>query len=214
MYIFQPDRYLLQRQVKKYSHYIKGRVLDAGAGSFDRYKKLFEFTEYIKMDICNSENVDVVGSIEDIPFESNSFDSIICTQVLEHVKNPTLAAKELYRVLKNGGYALITVPQINELHEVPNDYFRYTNFGLKEIFEKQGFNIVECSQRGGFFTVLCQMKIRYLIDKFDLYKKPLLGKVFNKFIKMFSLLMMWFDKIDCSEANKKHTLGWCFVFKK
>lgn len=110
MYIFQPDRVLLAQQVKKYSHYINGRVLDVGAGDFSRYISFFNHKEYIKMDIKKSENIDVVGRVEDLPFENDSFDSVVCTQVFEHVANPFKAASEIYRVLKKGGHCLITVP--------------------------------------------------------------------------------------------------------
>ncbi len=82
MYIFQPDRILLRRQVKNFSSYIKGKVLDIGAGEYTRYRDLFDCDEYIKMDVKKGENVDIVGDIESIPFGDESVDSIVCTQVL------------------------------------------------------------------------------------------------------------------------------------
>jgi len=214
MYIFQPDRYLLKQQVKKYSHYIKGKVLDVGAGKFSRYRSLFACDKYIKMDVEKSNNIDVLGSAENIPFDNETFDSIVCTQVFEHLKVPNKAAREIHRVLKKDGYCLITVPQINELHEEPNDYFRYTNFGIAEIFQRNGFQLIKCDQRGGFFTAISQMQIRYLIDKFDLYKKSLISRIFSKLARLYGGLMIWLDKIDQSKANKKHALGWLFIFKK
>jgi len=51
MYIYQPSRILLKQQIKKQSHYIKGKVLDVGSGDFSRYKSLFNYKEYIRMDI-------------------------------------------------------------------------------------------------------------------------------------------------------------------
>ncbi len=214
MLIFQPDRYLLKIQVKKYSHFINGKVLDIGAGEFSRYQNLFRYIEYIKMDINDSSNIDVVGSADDIPFPNNTFDSVICTQVFEHLKNPNTAAKEIYRVLKNGGHLLITVPQTNELHEEPNDFFRYTNFGISEIFREIGFRLIAYEQRGGFFTTISQLQIRYLIDRLNLYQRAILGRIFNIFIRLYASIMIWFDKIDKSQANKKHTLGWIFIFQK
>ena len=214
MYIFQPDRYLLEKQIKQAGKYITGRVLDVGAGEFDRYGGVFNCGEYIRMDVNAGLNIDVVGSADNIPFADSSFDSVVSTQVFEHLANPLKAAKEVYRVLKTGGILLITVPQWNELHSEPHDYWRYTKFGIKELFEKQGFKMVEIHQRGGYFTTLAQMNIRYLIDRFSLYSRPFLGKIFNQFIKVFGGLMIGLDGLDKSQANRKHTIGWCAVFKK
>lgn len=204
----------MEKQIRNVSHYIQGRVLDLGAGDYNRYGYLFNCDEYLKMDIKPGFNIDVVGSADDIPFPERHFDSIVATQVFEHLSDFDKAAKEVYRVLKTGGILLITVPQWNELHSEPHDYWRYTKFGIKELFEKQGFKMVEIHQRGGYFTTLAQMNIRYLIDRFSLYSRPFLGKIFNQFIKVFGGLMIGLDGLDKSQANRKHTIGWCAVFKK
>ena len=203
----------MDEQIKKYSPYIKGRVLDVGAGSYSRYIDFFKYQEYVKMDIELGENVDVVGRAEDIPFEQETFDSIVCTQVFEHLADPFKAASEIYRVLKNGGHCLITVPQVNELHEEPKDYFRYTKFGLAEIFSKQGFEILECDQSGGFFTMQAQLIIRYLIDRLGLPQRKWY-RLCNPFFKFFTKFMRFLDRIDKSQANRKHTLGWCLILRK
>jgi len=212
MYIYQPSRILLKQQIKKQSHYIKGKVLDIGAGDFSRYESFFDCKEYIKMDIEKNNNVDVVGRAEKIPFEDGSFDSVICTQVFEHLDKPFEAAKEIGRVLKKGGICLLTIPQVNELHEEPVDYFRYTKYGMKKVFSQ--FKLINSSQRGGFFTLKAQLNIRYLIDRFHLYNHKFLGRVLSKFFQAYSELMYFIDKLDKSEANRKNTIGWCFVFKK
>jgi SAM-dependent methyltransferase len=214
MYIFQPDRYLLDKQIRKFSHYIKGKVLDVGAGEVDRYGKYFKFNEYIKMDPRHGDKVDLVGSADNIPLNSESIDSIVCTQVFEHLENPQKSAEEIYRVLKKDGYALLTVPQWNELHEEPYDFFRYTKFGLKSMFEKAGFEIVEIDQRGGYYSLIAQMIIRHNIDKYGLYKNIILGKTFAPICKVYGKFAIWLDSMDKSVSNRKHTLGWCIVLKK
>lgn len=214
MYIFQPDRFLLKKEIHDLAHYIKGRVLDVGAGEYDRYGKMFTAQEYVRMDVQEGFGVDVIGSAEEIPFPDESFDSIICTQVFEHLPHPMKAAREIHRALKKGGVVLITVPQVNELHEEPNDFFRYTCFGLESMFKEAGFEMVEKIQRGGFFTTMVQLKIRYLIDRFYLYRRPILGRIVGKVFFCAGRGALWLDKVDSSQANKKHALGWCFVFKK
>lgn len=214
MYIFQPERIILREQVIKHSSYITGKTLDVGAGEGGRYKGLFPCTEYITMDVDKNAGVDIVGRAEKIPLADASVDSIVCTQVMEHLNLPFDAVKEFYRILKPGGHILVTAPQMNELHEEPNDFFRYTKFGLLSMFEKVGFNTIKYEQRGGFFTTRAQILIRYLIDRLRLYKRPILGKILGKFILVYGKFMMWLDTLDKSEANRKNTLGWCFVFSK
>ena len=212
--IFQPDRYLLKKQVKKYAHYIKGIVLDAGSGDGERYKNFFNFDKYIKLDINPDSSADIMGSIEIIPLEGNSVDSIVSTQVLEHVKNPQKAIHEFYRVLKPGGYCMVTAPQLNELHEEPHDYFRFTKFGLEEIFSRAGFKIIVIDQRGGFWSANMQMQIRYVIDLFRLNKIRLLRWIFQPFILINGILAILLDFIDKGRANHKHALGWLIIAQK
>lgn len=212
--LFQPDRYLLKKQIKKNAHYIKGIVLDAGSGDGERYKNFFKFDKYVTLDINTAHGADIVGSIENIPSESGIFDSVVSTQVLEHTENPQKAAHEFYRVLKPGGYCLVTVPQLNELHEEPHDYFRFTKYGLEEIFRTAGFKIILTDQRGGFWVANCQMKIRYVVDLFSLNRHIWLAKIFNPFFLIGGHLSIRIDKLDKSKANKKHALGWLIIAQK
>lgn len=212
--MFQPDRYLLKRQIKKHAHYIKGVVLDAGSGDGERYKKLFKFDRYITLDINPEHGADIVGSVEDIPLGDNSVDSVVSTQVLEHIKNPQKAAAEFYRVLKPGGYCIVTVPQWNELHSEPRDYWRFTKYGLEEIFRTAGFKIILIDQRGGFWSAGAQMRIRYAIDLFRLNKIRLLRWIFQPFIWLNGMLSILFDNIDRSRAGRKHAIGWLIIAQK
>jgi len=214
MYIFQPERFLLNKQIRKFSHFIKGKVLDVGAGTGDRYSDSFDSDEYIRMDIEDGEGIDMVGRAENIPMEDEVIDSVVCTQVFEHLQFPEKSASEIYRVLKKGGNVLITVPQMNEMHEEPHDYFRYTKFGIRDLFERQGFKEVAIDQRGGYFSTLAQIKTRFLIDKYNLYSKPILGRIMSKLFSIYGRYMIWRDSKDKSLANTKHAIGWCFVFKK
>ncbi len=214
MYIFQPDRHLLAKQVSAVAHYASGKMLDVGAGQVDRYGKRFAISEHIKMDVAAGLNVDVVGSADAIPLPDESIDTVLCTQVFEHLRHPFESAREIYRVLKPGGYFIMTVPQMNELHEEPHDFFRYTRYGLESMFSETGFTVVEFSQRGGFFSMVLQIKIRYLIDLLHLYKRPFLGRVFNFCFKVEGFFAILLDRLDGSVANRKHTIGWCFVLKK
>ncbi|MBU2082172.1 class I SAM-dependent methyltransferase [Patescibacteria group bacterium] len=212
--IFQPDRYLLKKQIKKYAHYIKGVILDAGGGDGNRYRSFFKFEKYLTLDINPSISPDIVGSVEDIPLGDNSIDSVVSTQVLEHIKNPQKAVEEFYRVLKIGGYCLLTAPQFSELHEEPYDYFRFTALGLEELFKKAGFKIVLIEKRGGFWSTNAQTRIRYVIDLFRLNKIRLLRWIFQPFIWLYGMSAILFDNFDKSRAGRKHAIGWLIIAQK
>lgn len=212
--IFQPDRYLLKKQIKKYSYFIRGSILDAGSGDGERYKKYFNFDKYVTLDIDSAHKADINGSVEDIPIDSEIFDSVISTQVLEHVKNPQKAIEEFYRVLKHKGHCLITIPQLNELHEEPNDYFRFTKFGIEELLHKAGFKIILTEKRGGFWALNGQIQARYIIDLFKLNKHRWIRKFLEPILWLNGKFYLYLDVIDRSNANSKHAIGWLIIAQK
>lgn len=214
MYIFQVDRWLLRQQILANIARLHGRVLNVGSGQAERYRLPTTVTDYVRLDVTAGPNVDVVGRAEALPFPNASFDAIISTQVFEHVENPEQAAQEVGRVLKNNGTLLITIPQWNELHEEPHDYWRYTRYGLQSLFERHGFKLISMEQRGGYFSMRAQLGMRFYIDKYRLHRHPLLGRIASKVFSVWGKLAVWRDNHDKSTANRKHTIGWCAVFQK
>ncbi len=159
------------KEVVRYSSkYIKGRTLDLGAGS-GKYQNIIKVNafEYVAFDMVPKENIDVVGNILNLPFENNSFDTIISTEVLEHVERPWTMIKEIQRVLKKGGICILTAPFLVPYHADPCDYFRYTKEGIKSLFKNESFEIIKCDSYGRMFLVLSEF-IRF--SWFDPYKKP------------------------------------------
>ena len=100
-------------------------VLDAGAGTAP-YRSLFAHVEYRTSDWAGSMHeaalgADIVAPLDAVPVDAETFDAVICTQVLEHVPDPLAALSEVHRVLRPGGSTWITVPHVWELHEEPHD---------------------------------------------------------------------------------------------
>lgn len=214
MYIFQPERYLLEQQIKKYAGRVAGDILDVGAGRISRYRHLFSCRKYIAMDAVSGDGIDVVGRAEAIPFPDGSFDGIICTQVLGDIEYPAAAMREFFRVLREGGCVLLTESFFGELHDEPRDYWRFTKFGLQKMFAEVGFREITIDRRGGYFSVLAQCRIRYCIDRMRLYRRPLLGKAASFLFRIYGRWMIWLDSLDRSDANGKYALGWCVCAKK
>jgi SAM-dependent methyltransferase len=158
----------LYHSIKKYSNSLTGKTLDLGCGS-KPYKSLFTgSTQYIGVDIENpghdhtNEDIDVYYDGKTLPFENECFDSVFFSEVLEHVFNADEILTEIHRVLKKDGKMLLTVPFAWDEHEVPNDFGRYTTFGIQHLLEKNHFEIIHIEKSGHFFEVLMQLFIHYL----------------------------------------------------
>lgn len=215
MIVSQPDRILLRRQVERLSARLTGTLLDVGGGDGKRYDDAAKgVTKRIRLEIDAKFKPDIIGSAEAIPLEAASVDSVLCTQVLEHVPHPWKALAEMHRVLKPGGMALITAPQMNELHEEPHDYFRYTPFGLRSLCEDAGFRVVEMDQRGGYFSTLAQMRIRLMIDALRPYQRPWAMWIVGPISKVYARAALWCDAHCASPATTKHAIGWAVLLEK
>ncbi len=214
MVLYQPERELLYRSMRANARYISGDVLDIGAGSYHRYRGLFTAAKsYRTLDNNILFFPDIVGSATAIPLQDASVDSIVCTQVLGDIENPRMAIQEFFRVLKNGGHVLLTESFFGELHDEPCDYWRFTEFGLQKLFENAGFSVIVVERRGGFFTVLSQLRIRYCINLFNLYQHW--WSVFcNPFFRVDGWIAKVLDRFDSSASNRKFTLGYTVVAKK
>lgn len=126
------------------------KVLDAGAGEGTN-AELFDSSavEYIGVDSgVGHQDWDyskvIDGDITNLTqFGSEEFDLIMLVQVLEHVEEPSDVLLELSRVAKKSGKIYIAVPQSQSVHQVPNDFYRFTPYGLRYLLEKCGWE-VEC----------------------------------------------------------------------
>lgn len=111
------------------------RVLDVGAG--DRpYRELFPTA--VAFDLPGNADADLHGQIDALPLEDESFDVVLCLQVLEHVPDPAAAVRELRRVTAPGGRVLLSTHGIYPFHPNPDDLWRWTSQGLERLFLTSG----------------------------------------------------------------------------
>ena len=137
------------------------RVLDLGAGDAP-YRELFRHADYRTHDWPESPHVggalaDVVAHAAALPLERESLQLILCTQVLEHVPEPARVLSECFRILEPGGELALTVPLVWELHELPHDYYRYTERGVEHLLTEAGFVDIAVAPRNDSFTTLAQL---------------------------------------------------------
>ena len=152
------------------------KVLDAGAGELQN-KPLCSHLVYTSQDICeykgngnskglhtgawNTEEIDIVSNITNIPVEDASFDAILCSEVFEHLPDPLLALDEFARLLKPGGKLIITTPFASFVHFAP--YFYATGFSsywYEHHLSKKGFKVDKLEPNGDWFSCLKQELLR------------------------------------------------------
>jgi SAM-dependent methyltransferase len=169
LYILRKNLY---KRMVKYAPLLKGKLMDFGCGS-KPYKALFNHVdEYIGVDYQGEghshekEQIEVFYDGKTIPFEANTFDSILTNEVLEHVFNLENIVVELHRVLKPSGNILITTPFAWNEHEAPNDFGRYTSFGMKDLLERNGFEIVAMEKTTNYLQTQTQLRNTYWCNHF------------------------------------------------
>lgn len=192
------DKFTKEKLTKIFTE--KKSIIDIGGGlrvdanRNNRFDKSNEWinaylknVDYKVLDKVKDYNPDIVGDVHSLPMPDNSIDAIICIAVLEHVEEPQKAMKEIYRVLKPGGYCFIYVPFLFYYHPMKGyygDFYRFTYDGVQYL--TRSFKNVEIQNvRGALSTVFNLLPI------------------FSKKTKMFDRI----DKI-IKKQNSKQTSGY------
>lgn len=136
------DRYYIEGFLAEYTADVQGHVLDF---SDDTYARRFGGTKASKIDVlhftADNPKATIVANLaggKGIP--SDTFDCILCTQVLHHIYDVNAAVRTLYRVLKPGGVVLVTDAGIQKIDSVDlangEEYWRFTSLALRQLFEE------------------------------------------------------------------------------
>ena len=141
------------------ARYAKGRLVDIGCGT-KPWLEIFapHVDEHIGVDHADSlhglAGVDIVAEAYDLPFAGATVDTILLTEVLEHLERPAAALAECARILRPGGHLIATAPFSWPLHEEPRDFFRFSPHGLRHLSQAAGLEVVELDALSGIWTTL------------------------------------------------------------
>ena len=133
-------------------------VLDAGAGDgayrghFARHR--YESADFAQVDKPYDADITYLGDLAALPIDDDRFDLVLMTQVLEHLPDPLAVLRELRRVLKPGSQIWASCPLFYEEHEQPYDFYRYTQFGLRHLFERAGYAEIEIEWLEGYLATV------------------------------------------------------------
>lgn len=205
--------------LNRFSAHYKGNLYDLGCGIRPYEKFFLNYADtYTGVDWGSSihdTKADVFSDLnKPLPIEPNVADTVVCLSVLEHLSEPQSFLKEANRIMKPGAMMVMQVPWQWKLHEEPYDFFRYTPYGLKHLFEKAGFEHIEVQPMSGFFSIWF-IKMNYFT--LGLIKGPRIWRA----IKRAVFQPMWFigqklapslDKLDDNWASE--SLGYYVLAKK
>lgn len=146
-----------------------GVLLDVGCGA-KPYKKTFEpfvkkhlGIEYSPDSVYRESRADIFADAMQIPLADNSVDTVLCTEVLEHLPNPEKAIAEITRVLKPNGVVITTAPFFYPIHDAL-DFFRYTHDGIATLMKQNGLDVELVKPLSGTGVTLALLFNLYWFD--------------------------------------------------
>ena len=193
---------LIERSIAWLAPELCGEMLDIGCGQrpYAGY-----FTHVNRQQACDFDAkrgpVDFECPADSVPLPAASLDSILCTEVLEHVPNPDAVWREFHRLLRPGGKVLLTTPMYWPSHEEPYDFYRYPHFGLRRLAKDSGFEVVKIVPRGGVWAFLGQAILHTMPQ-------------YLRFRWQRKIINHLFLKLDAWRCNPNITLGWTILARK
>ena len=190
-------------------------VLDAGAGEC-RHRRDFHRQRYIGVDLAigdvswNYGHLDATADLIALPFADKTFPAALNVVTLEHLPDPAAALREIGRVLQTDAMFLLVAPLEWEEHQQPNDFFRYTRYGLAHLLLQAGFEPVSITPVGGFFRLLS----RRLLNGLQFFMRGPRWILFVPVAVIFvplSLILLLFEPLD---TQRNFTLGFICLARK
>ena len=213
------ERVSIVLALRELRHRVKaGLILDVGCG-MKPYESLlnnsgskYYGTDYpvtMEGSYGHSTRADFFSDSMVLPFPEGTFDTVISTQMLEHVRKPEVVVYEMSRVLKPDGILILSAPMTWPLHEEPYDFYRYTLHGLRHLLEEADFEILDEVRRGNNLTTLAQMFLDTQLAN--------IGQALPQ--RVYATLLSLVVNQACSVGNlfkpvRRLSLGWVMAARK
>lgn len=193
---------LIERSIALLAPELKGDFLDVGCGQ-QPYASYFKHVKSKRACDFNAKrgNVDFECPADRVPLPDQSLDSILSTEVLEHVPDPLAVWREFHRLLRPGGKVLLSTPMSWPGHEEPYDFYRYPEFGLRRLAQDAGFDVVQVFPRGGAWAFFGQV-VQHVFPQY------------LRFRWQRVLVSRLFLKLDAWRCSPRMTLGWTILAVK
>jgi len=212
------NQIILKAYVPIIKKYATGMLADIGCGDVPFYHF---YNDQIQDNICvdwknSSLNISFLDFDADLNkeinfLESNSFETVLCTDVLEHIHNPEVLFSEMTRILKKSGHLILTVPFLYWIHDNPHDYHRYTHFKLRDFCGKNKLEVVSLEAFGGLPEVIFDM----VYKGYSFYNFPLRRMFLYSWKKLgFFLSRRPFVKRLSASSKQVFPMGYVLVAKK
>ncbi len=192
--------------------YVKGLVIDIGCGE-KPYASFFKIDahQYVGLDVdcANNKQIDICADSLLLPIKTESVDTVVTNQTIEHVKHPEVFMREIARVMKPGATLVLTAPQLWCLHEKPFDFYRFTRYGLTLLCNDNNLEVVLLQERFGAFAAIGQMLslMIYLPQSHSSLRTHLARP-------MFGSVQVVFKFLDRLFFNPDLTLGYLLIATK
>jgi SAM-dependent methyltransferase len=196
--------------------YATGRLIDLGCGKvplFEAYKKYV--TDNICVDWKNTAHKNEYLDFEcdltkKMPFQDNEFNTLILSDVLEHIPQPEKLWHEMHRIMTPKGKIILNVPFCYALHEEPHDYYRYTEHALRRFAEQSNFDILLLKPIGGTPEILADILAKHL------QFVPLIGICLAVTIQRvtYAFIKSSIGKRLSVQTGKKYPFGYFLVAEK
>ena len=198
------------------SQYAKGKLLDLGCGKVPLYEA---YREYVSENICvdwnnsahKNEHLDTECDLtKALPFNNEEFDTIILSDVLEHIPQPEHLWLEMWRILAIEGMIIMNVPFYYCLHEQPYDFYRYTEFALRRFVENARFRLVQLEPIGGVPEILADILGKHI------QSVRLIGRGLASLIQFATALFVHtaLGKAVSAKTARGMPLGYCLIAEK
>lgn len=205
-------RHLLDAYLRASAPLMRGAVLDLGGkrvnrrGTFEPPESAGTRWTYVNVDEATSP--DLLCDAASVPLPDGSVDCIVCTEVLEHVPDPSACVHEAIRLLRPGGVFIVSVPFFYPIHNDPFDYRRFTAEGLQHLHA--GFTVATISNMGGYLGVLGMFV--------EFGRQFGGGSWLKRLLFEAGRLLQWWDarRLDCWHAttSSRFTTGYFVIAEK